>query len=112
MILGGDFNAEYGSEEYNRIVSEHGFTDTYAQLNCPDCCSQVDPTGCTYAVPCNVVPCNPYAVNPFTGLPEEPKRIDYIFVKNVEETVSSEVVFNEAPWVSDHSAVLTKVRLQ
>jgi len=111
-VLGGDFNAEYGSDEYNQIVVENGFIDTYAQLNCPDCCSQTDPTGCTFAVPCGVVPCNPYAVDPFTGLPEEAKRIDYIFVKNLGKIVSSDVVFNSEPWVSDHSGVLTKIRLK
>ncbi|MBW2142133.1 MAG: endonuclease/exonuclease/phosphatase family protein [Deltaproteobacteria bacterium] len=111
-VLGGDFNAEYGSDEYNQIVVENGFIDTYARLNCPDCCSQIDPTGCTFAVPCGVVPCNPYAVDPFTGLPEEAKRIDYIFVKNLGKIVSSDVVFNSEPWVSDHSGVLTKIRLK
>jgi maltose 6'-phosphate phosphatase len=117
IILGGDFNipdALIGSgfaPEYDLIVSK-GFTDSYAAYNkCVDnqCC---DPdfsatTGCTYAVGDN-----PYAFNLFTGEREETIRIDYIFLKNVSEIISSEVIFNLDPsWVSDHSAVLTKIAL-
>jgi endonuclease/exonuclease/phosphatase family metal-dependent hydrolase len=56
---------------------------------------------------------NPYAVNIFTGLPEPPARIDYVFLKGEQvSTRDSTVVFNSAPWVSDHSAVITGVDIR
>jgi maltose 6'-phosphate phosphatase len=117
IILGGDFNipdALIGSRfapEYDLIVS-NGFTDSYAAFHGCDhnqCCdadfSAI--SGCTYAVAGN-----PYAFNLFTHEPEEPVRIDYIFLKNVSKILSSEVIFNSDPsWVSDHSPVLTKIAL-
>ena len=115
IILGGDFNivdALIGSEfapEYDLIISK-GFTDSYAATNeCVNCC-QVEnssATGCTFAVQGN-----PYAINLFSGESEESVRIDYIFVKDVSQVQSSEVVLNQDPlWVSDHSALLTKIGL-
>jgi endonuclease/exonuclease/phosphatase family metal-dependent hydrolase len=91
-----------------------GFTDSYAAYNYNRCfenkCCEADfsaITGCTFAVEDN-----PYAINFFTGEPEESVRIDYIFLKNVSQVLSSEVVFNLKPfWVSDHSALLTKILL-
>jgi maltose 6'-phosphate phosphatase len=116
IILGGDFNipdALIGSGfalEYDLIVSK-GFTDSYSITHvCLNCCDiyASATTGCTYAVAGN-----PYAFNLFTGEREETVRIDYIFLKNVSEIISSEVIFNLNPsWVSDHSAVLTKIALQ
>jgi maltose 6'-phosphate phosphatase len=118
IILGGDFNipdALIGSgfaPEYDLIVSK-GFTDSYSAFNtgCDNnrCCDMNKSaiSGCTFAVDDN-----PYAFNLFTHKPEEPVRIDYIFLKNVSEILSSEVIFNFDPsWVSDHSAVLTKIAL-
>jgi endonuclease/exonuclease/phosphatase family metal-dependent hydrolase len=117
IILGGDFNipdALIGSglaPEYDLIIS-NGFTDSYSAYNaCADnhCCHAEDSanTGCTYAVEGN-----PYAFNLFTHEPEDPVRIDYIFLKNVSDIIGSEVIFNLNPfWVSDHSAVLTKIAL-
>jgi maltose 6'-phosphate phosphatase len=115
IILGGDFNiadeliwSEF-APEYDLIIS-NGFIDSYGAIHtCVNCC-QVDyssTTGCTFAVQGN-----PYAINLFTGEPEESVRIDYIFVKNVLQVLSSEVFLNQEPlWVSDHSALLTKILL-
>jgi len=117
IILGGDFNIPdvlIGSgfaPEYDLIVS-NGFTDSYAAYN--ECagsqCCDTDYstiTGCTFAVEDN-----PYAFNLFTGEREEIVRIDYIFVKNVSQVLSSEVFLNREPfWASDHSALLTKILL-
>ena len=115
IILGGDFNipdAFIGSgsaPEYDLIISK-GFADSYSiKHGCIDCCDIDDSTatGCTYAVEGNR-----YAFNLFTGEREETVRIDYIFLKNVSAIISSEVIFNLDPsWVSDHSAVLTKIAL-
>jgi len=113
VILGGDFNVPDAlistglAPEYNLIIGE-GFVDSYAYVNnCIRCCSESN-QGCTYGVDDN-----PYAFNPFTGEREETVRIDYIFTKDVNQIISSEVIFNEYPnWVSDHSAVFTKLRLK
>ena len=114
IILGGDFNANLNIDDdwevYEQITLDCGFIDTYSTANnCTNCCSEdegyEDYDGCTFAVTDN-----PYAINPFTGQTEDPKRIDYIFVKGME-TDSSNVVFNSDPWVSDHSGVLTRIDL-
>ena len=105
IILGGDFNANLNIPDdlpvYELITRNLEFIDTYATANdCTDCCSEEEGyLGCTYAVP----------GNPYSGA-EEPKRIDYIFIKGVE-TDRSVVVFDSYPWVSDHSGVLTRIRL-
>jgi endonuclease/exonuclease/phosphatase family metal-dependent hydrolase len=41
-----------------------------------------------------------------------PVRIDYIFVQGDFASLESQVVFNEAPWVSDHSGVITRIAIQ
>ena len=86
---------------------DYEFIDTYAIANdCTDCCSDEDGyDGCTYSVLDN-----PYAFNPLTGQIEDPKRIDYIFIKGMN-ILSSNVVFNSDPWISDHSGVLTRISL-
>jgi maltose 6'-phosphate phosphatase len=116
IILGGDFNIEDAripsdAPEYDAIVGA-GFTDTYASDHmCMDavCCDPDSGAGCTFAVPGN-----PYAVNLFTGLPEAPVRIDYIFAKGFApgDIIGSTVVLNsDSNWVSDHSAVKTRFAL-
>jgi maltose 6'-phosphate phosphatase len=113
VILGGDFNTNLNNLDntplYNLIIDE-GFIDTYATANgCMSCCSEEEGIdGCTFAVPGN-----PYTFNPFTGQGEEAKRIDYIFIKGERiQTEDSLVVFNTHPdWVSDHSGVLTRMKL-
>lgn len=111
VVLGGDFNTDLTVPAevpvYDLFTAEHGFEDSYATANaCTDCCSIAEGTlGCTYGVPGN-----PYLDNPFSG--SELQRIDYIFLREVGEVLSSEVVFNEDPfWVSDHSGVLTTFAL-
>ena len=113
IILGGDFNTNRNLPGdlpvYNLITQDKQFTDTFASFNsCTDCCSQGEGfAGCTFAVAGN-----PFATNPFTGQPEDPVRIDYIFTKGGSLTIdSSVVVFNSDPWVSDHSGVLTRITL-
>jgi maltose 6'-phosphate phosphatase len=115
IILGGDFNIpdaliESGNApEYDLIINK-GFTDSYSiKQGCIQCCEMIDSaeSGCTYAVKDN-----PYAFDLFTGEREEAVRIDYVFLKNVSEVITSEVIFNFGPlWVSDHSAVVTKIAL-
>lgn len=115
IILGGDFNTnldvpdEFDSGVYQLITQDLGFVDTYSyfHLNCVSCCSAVEGfDGCTFAVNGN-----PYAFNLFTHEQETPERIDYIFTKGFS-VIDSFVVFNEDPnWVSDHSAVLTRIGL-
>jgi maltose 6'-phosphate phosphatase len=107
IVLGGDFNTDITVASdvpaYDLITDDNGFTDTYAAANaCSDCCSAAEGReGCTYAVP----------GNPLTaGAP--PVRIDYIFARGNFSGLESRVVFNEAPWVSDHSGVLSKIGLQ
>jgi len=117
IILGGDFNipdALIGTgfaPEYD-LITGNGFIDSYAAYNeCVgnQCCDADDSviTGCTFAVEGN-----PYAFNLFTGEREEIVRIDYIFLKNGCKIQNSGVIFNLNPfWVSDHSALLTKILL-
>lgn len=111
VILGGDFNISDAlipsgaAPEYDRII-DAGFVDSYGAINnCTACCGELD-MGCTYGLDDN-----PYAVNLFTHEREPIVRIDYVFARGNIEVLSSEVVFDSAPWVSDHSAVLTTLRL-
>jgi len=115
IILGGDFNTDVNLPSeigvYNLITEQLGFIDSYAEShNCISCCSQVEGYGgCTFAVSGN-----PYAFDFFTHLPETPpERIDYIFTRGFPTNkIDSSVIFDVAPnWVSDHSAVLTKIGL-
>jgi len=103
IIVGGDFNIDLNTPDedyaYNEII-DFGLIDTYAVVNgCDSCCSEEEGSlGCTYGVTGN-----PYA--------DEPARIDYIFIKDLD-VLGSEVVFNSDPsWVSDHSGVLSKIAL-
>lgn len=113
IILGGDFNVDLNIPDnflvYDLITQDDGCTDTYTEANgCVECCITKTDPGCTYGVDDN-----PYAVNPFTGLREPPARIDYVFQKGEQiSTRYSTVVFNSAPWVSDHSAVITGVDIR
>jgi len=113
IILGGDFNIVLNILDnflvYNLITQGYGFTDTYREANdCVECCLAATDPGCTYGVDDN-----PYAVNIFTGMQEPAARIDYVFLKGKRvSTGDSTVVFNSAPWVSDHSGVISKVDIQ
>jgi maltose 6'-phosphate phosphatase len=114
VILGGDFNANLnnlGEIFVYALITNKGFVDTYATHNdCFSCCIEEEErfAGCTWGVPGN-----PYAFNPSTWQREEAKRIDYIFIRGKRiRTQDSFVVFNSHPdWVSDHSGVLTRIRL-
>jgi maltose 6'-phosphate phosphatase len=107
IVLGGDFNTDITVASdvpaYELITDDNGFTDSYSAANaCTNCCSEAEGLeGCTYAVPGNTL---------VSGAP--PVRIDYIFVQGDFASLESRVVFNEAPWVSDHSGVLTRIGLQ
>jgi maltose 6'-phosphate phosphatase len=120
IIAGGDFNTDLNFKDdfpVYQLIINNGFTDTYASKHVcpipngyPSCCNPADPgnqAGCTFAVDDN-----PYAFDLFTHEMENPERIDYIFVKGVQGIEASTVVFNEAPFVSDHSGVLSTVRLK
>ncbi len=106
VVLGGDFNTDItvatDLPTYTLITDGNGFTDSYAAANaCTDCCSEPEGlAGCTYAVPGNTL---------VSGAP--PVRIDYIFALGDFSKLESRVVINEAPWVSDHSGVLTRIGL-
>ena len=108
VVIGGDFNTDItvagDLPAYDLITEENGFTDTYATANtCTDCCSEAEGrAGCTYAVAGNTL-----------AEGEPPVRIDYLFARgDVFDIRESLVVFNEAPWVSDHSGVLTRIGLR
>ncbi len=111
VILGGDINTNFSTHEelsiYESVTGGYGFIDTYAAYNnCSDCCSTTyGYSGCTFAIPGNS-----YAINPFTGEQEQVTRLDYIFAKGVE-VINSDVVFDDLPWVSDHSGILAEFRL-
>jgi maltose 6'-phosphate phosphatase len=119
IILGGDFNLNLYNQDqislgtYNKITNS-GFLDTYSAVNGENftCCNPSSGAECcTFAVPGN-----PYAIDFLTHLPEVPQRLDYIFAKwkrlAPHDVISSEVVFNKDPnWVSDHSGVLTTIKL-
>jgi maltose 6'-phosphate phosphatase len=114
VILGGDFNTNRNLHDdlpvYRLITGKNKFIDTYASFNgCTNCCSESEGlAGCTFAVPGD-----PFAIDPFTGQIEEPVRIDYIFIRGTSlEIERSDVVFNSNPWVSDHSGVLTRIKLR
>jgi len=106
-VLGGDFNTDLtvatDLPAYSLITEKNGFTDSYAAANtCTDCCSDAEGlAGCSYAVPGNTMAAG-----------EPPVRIDYIFVRGDFTALESRVVFNAAPWVSDHSGVLTRIGLK
>jgi maltose 6'-phosphate phosphatase len=108
VVLGGDFNTDVtvpaDLPTYTLITDDNGFTDTYAEASsCTDCCSDAEGLdGCTYAVPGNTLA---------AGAP--PVRIDYIFARGDGFAIrESRVVFNQAPWVSDHSGVFSSIGLQ
>jgi maltose 6'-phosphate phosphatase len=112
MILGGDFNIDLNLPEdfpSYQLITQSGWIDTYTyDHRCISCCTSPTDSGCTFAVEGN-----PYAINPITGQPEKAARVDYVFMKG--EKISpggSTVVFNSAPWVSDHSGVLTRINLK
>jgi maltose 6'-phosphate phosphatase len=108
VVIGGDFNTDItvagDVPTYNLITEDNGFTDTYAAASsCTNCCSEAEGrAGCTYAVQGN-----PLA----EGAP--PVRIDYLFARGKFSDIrESLVVFNQAPWVSDHSGLLSRIELQ
>jgi maltose 6'-phosphate phosphatase len=114
IILGGDFNTNRNLHDdlpvYRLITENNKFIDTYASFNgCTNCCSESESVaGCTFAVPGD-----PFAIEAFTGQIQEPVRSDYIFIRGTSlEIETSEVVFTSYPWVSDHSGVLTRIRLR
>lgn len=108
VVLGGDFNTDItvaaDLPTYALITDDNRFTDTYTAANSSTgCCSDAEGLdGCTYAVPGNTL---------VPGAP--PVRIDYIFARGEGfDILESRVVFNQAPWVSDHSGVLTRIGLE
>lgn len=105
-VLGGDFNTDItmaaDRPAYSLITDSSGFDDSYAEANsCSDCCSEAEGSaGCTWAAPGNELAGD-----------AAPVRIDYIFARGDVAAFESRVVFNEPPWVSDHSGVLTRIGL-
>jgi maltose 6'-phosphate phosphatase len=129
MVLGGDFNtnlAHADQEEaalYQFITadSQFPFQDSYAVANSvgnpssPVSCIRRDDGGIEFPEGCTVDVSE--IRDPLRGA-LEPARIDYIFVNGVRGIVQSRVVFtpfnptaSERVSVSDHSAVLTSIRL-
>lgn len=97
-LIGGDFNTIYSpASPVHAYMTSQGYVDTFLAVN-------PGAGGATFRVPGN-----PYAAT--TG---DPVRIDYIFVKGEDVTVEkSRVVLDgqTGPFVSDHSGVLSRVRL-
>jgi maltose 6'-phosphate phosphatase len=129
IVLGGDFNtdlahAEPAEEALYRLLTAEGpfpFQDTYAVANGAGnplsplwCLRREDggldfPEGCTFGVT---------DVGDPLGGGRDPARIDYLFVDGARGIVQSRVVFTpytpieaEQASVSDHSAVLTGIRV-
>jgi maltose 6'-phosphate phosphatase len=129
IILGGDFNTDLTHAAppdvaLYRLITAEGpipFEDSYAVANgaanpaSPLWCIQRDdggidrPEGCTIDVSA--------IRDPFGGEPA-PARLDYLFVHGASGIVQSRVVFTpfnpteaEQVSVSDHSAVLTSIRV-
>ncbi|MCH9639367.1 MAG: endonuclease/exonuclease/phosphatase family protein [Betaproteobacteria bacterium] len=112
MILGGDFNidrlrtAPFAEKPfYDRIVAA-GFTDAYAEGRILDeLCSntQAADKHCTVGVS-NL------------DIGDSARRVDYIFVNNVDNVRESRVVFNtlidpSQPTASDHAGVFVSIDL-
>jgi maltose 6'-phosphate phosphatase len=117
IVLGEDFNIDMNESCDGRsyeLITEDGFIDSFAEKNSHkslSCCEAAGDAGCAFAVD----PSNPYVVNPFIGKQAKPSRIDYIFTKGVDgaNIIESKVVFRGDPyWVSDHSSLITKIKLQ
>ena len=129
IMLGGDFNtdlvhADPQAAALYRLLTAEGpfpFQDTYAVANgaghliSPLWCFRRDdggidlPEGCTFGVT---------DIRDPLGGNIDPARIDYLFVHGVSGIVQSRVVFTpytpteaEQISVSDHSAVLTSIRV-
>jgi maltose 6'-phosphate phosphatase len=129
IVLGGDFNTALGHADPQaaavyRLLTAEGpfpFQDTYAVANGAGnpvnplwCLGRADggldlPEGCTFGVT---------DIHDPLGGDRTPARIDYLFVHGPSGTVQSRVVFTpltpmeaEQVSVSDHSAVLTSIRV-
>ena len=112
VILGGDFNIDRFRSDpfeerpfYDRII-DADFTDAYAQDRIlEDLCEDPDvaDTHCTVGVSS-------------LDIGDSGRRVDYIFVNNVDAARESRVVFNtlvdpSQPTVSDHAGVFVSVEL-
>jgi maltose 6'-phosphate phosphatase len=129
LVLGGDFNtdlvhADPQEEALYRLLTAEGpvpFQDTYAVTNgagnpvSPPWCLRRDdggvdlPEGCTFGVT---------PIRDPLGGDLAPARLDYLFVHGASGIIESRVVFTpytpaeaEQVSVSDHSAVLTGLRV-
>lgn len=112
IILGGDFNIDRlrtnPFEEkpfYDRIINA-GFTDAYAEGKAlEDLCNDTGAadTHCTVGVSS-------------LDIGDSARRVDYIFINNVDNVRESRVVFNSLtdpsqPTVSDHAGVFVSIEL-
>jgi maltose 6'-phosphate phosphatase len=129
IVLGGDFNTALGPADPQaaalyRLLTVEGpfpFQDTYAVANSAGnplsplwCLRRADggldlPEGCTFGVA---------DIHDPLGGDRAPARIDYLFVHGASAIAQSRVVFTpltpieaEQASVSDHSAVLTSIRV-
>lgn len=112
VILGGDFNIDRFRDNpfeqgpfYDRII-DADFTDAYAEdRTLEDLCEDADvaDTHCTVGTSS-------------LDIADPGRRIDYIFVKDLDNVPESRVVFNtlvdpSQPTVSDHAGVFISVEL-
>ncbi len=112
IILGGDFNIDRLRTDpfeekpfYDRIINA-GFTDAYAESKTlDDLCKDTDAadTHCTVGVSS-------------LDIGDSARRVDYIFVNNVDDVRESRVVFNSLidpsqPTASDHAGVFISIDL-
>ena len=112
VILGGDFNIDrfrnspFDQRPFYETIIDADFTDAYAEdKNVEDLCKDpsVADIHCTIGVTS-------------LSIGASARRIDYIFVKEVEEINTSRVVFNtlvdsSQPTVSDHAGVFVSIEL-
>ncbi len=99
-LASGDFNAVPKSLEWYLMTSVFGFKDSFTEAyENPD-----NPNPCTY---CRG---NPLSLDPFRS-----RRIDYIFYRSAYQielhAANARVVFNQAPFVSDHFGVEAELNL-
>jgi len=120
-ILGGDFNAEPGSEEIRILKGTHGFIDTYAQAGTPPGYTWDPENNTNTAVSSGAFLGRNIAPGEICSLLQEQDmrqgRLDYIFLGpgfTRDQVLTSELFATRpasgGPFSSDHFGVITTIR--